>query len=292
MVFPKLLVGSAAGGVPPGFPADPPPLQTWLTPDGETVARGFRHRGDGWMLWPRLAAYRFNFPDEQSITAYPEPGARLSSVWDVYRRSVLPMAMQAAGWEVLHASGIVAAGGVVAFCARSETGKSTVAYGLSRRGFPQWADDGVVVGVHGGIVAMPLPFEVRLREGSERLLRGVLPEHSRFEFNGPGAQVHASPLPIRALCVLERVSDLDAVARIAPIASADAFTALLTHAHEFDWSDANRRAAMVQTYLRVVADVPMFAVSFAPSPEKVEELFDAIIAALHLELPRSTAVVS
>ena len=71
------------------------------------------------MLWPHLAAYHFNFPDEQSITAYPEPGARLSSVWDVYRRSVLPMAMQAAGWEVLHASGIVAAGGVVAFCRRA-----------------------------------------------------------------------------------------------------------------------------------------------------------------------------
>ena len=49
---------------------------------------------------------------------------------------------------------------------------------------------------------------------------------------------------------------------------------------------------MVQTYLRVVADVPMFAVSFAPSPAKIEELFDAIISGLRLELPRSTAVVS
>ena len=238
------------------------------------------------MLWPRLAAYRFNFPDAQSITAYPEPGARLSSVWDVYRRSVLPMAMQAAGWEVLHASGIVAAGGVVAFCARSKTGKSTMAYGLSRRGFPQWADDGVVVGVHGGIVALPLPFEVRLREGSERLLRGTLPEHSRFEFNGPGAQVHASPLPIRAICVLDRSSDLDAPVRIAPIAPAEAFTALLTHAHEFDWSDADRRAAMVETYLRVVADVPMFAVSFVPSADRIDALFDAIVDALNLAAPQ------
>ena len=56
------------------------------------------------MIWPRLAAYRFRWPDASFITAYPDADAPIATVWDTYRRSVLPMAMQAAGWEALHAS--------------------------------------------------------------------------------------------------------------------------------------------------------------------------------------------
>src|SRR5829696_203522 len=46
--------------------------------------------------------------------------------------------------ETLHASAVVAPAGVVAFCARSATGKSTLAASLHRRGYDLWADDAVV----------------------------------------------------------------------------------------------------------------------------------------------------
>ena len=81
------------------------------------------------------------------------------------------MAMQALGHEALHASAMRAARGVVLFAAQSRTGKSTVAFGLSCRGYEQWSDDGVVFSVaEEGATAVPLPFDVRLRPQSADIL--------------------------------------------------------------------------------------------------------------------------
>jgi len=224
------------------------------------------------MLWPQLAAFRFSCPDESFITAYPEPDTPLEIVWDTYRRSVLPMAMQVAGLEALHASAIVSAGGVVVFCAVSETGKSTVAYGLRRRGFPQWADDGVVIRRATSFETIPLPFQARLRPGSHELLGHERPEYFRYTHNEPGEQTFTEPAPIRAICMLHRDEHLEAgtPARIAPMPLSSAFTAALTHAHEFDPSDAERRAEMVQTYLRLVAEIPTFDVTFRPDRRSID----------------------
>ena len=49
------------------------------------------------------------------------------------------------GWEALHASAVLSPQGVVAFCAGSGTGKSTIARGLSERGYQLCADDAVAV---------------------------------------------------------------------------------------------------------------------------------------------------
>lgn len=286
-LVPKLHVAEPAPGFPPEFPLDHPPAQIWLSRWGRAVARGFRQGDARWMLWPQLAVFRFGWPDESFITAYPELDAPLENVWDTYRRSVLPMAMQVAGWEALHASAIVCAGGVVVFCAVSETGKSTVAYGLRRRGFPQWADDGVVIRRAASFETMPLPFQARLRPGSHELLGHERPEYFRYTHNDPGEQTYTEPAPIRAICMLHRDEHLEdgTPARIAPMPLSAAFTAALTHAHEFDPSDAERRAEMVQTYLRLVAEIPTFDVTFRPDRQSIDALFDAIIERLGLELP-------
>ena len=54
------------------------------------------------------------------------------------------MALHAHGDEAIHASAVLLGDAVVAFCGRSQTGKSTVAYGLHRRGCRVWADDTLV----------------------------------------------------------------------------------------------------------------------------------------------------
>ena len=113
----------------------PSGVHVWLNRQGGVVARGFREAGFYWMAWPDLATYGFASGDP-FITAYAVHGAPIDVIWDVYRRSVVPMALQAFGWEALHASAIVTDRGIVGFCAISETGKSTVAFGLRRRGFP------------------------------------------------------------------------------------------------------------------------------------------------------------
>ncbi len=69
------------------------------------------------------------------------------SIEDTYRRGVLPLVLQLRGHEVLHASAVSTASGLLVLCGVSGTGKSTFAYGLSRRGYPLWADDAVVLDI-------------------------------------------------------------------------------------------------------------------------------------------------
>ena len=282
----KLRFAGPAGHAPDPPSEDAPGVHVWLNKRGGVVASGFSQGGCYWMAWPRLATYGFDLNDS-FITAYAEPGAPIQIIWDTYRRSVLPMAMQVRGWEALHASAVVSRHGVVAFCAVSETGKSTVAYGLRRRGFPQWSDDGVVFGVRQQeILAVPLPFEARLRPGSLAMFGESLPTPRRLADNNPGEQVHTDPQPLAAICVLTRAeSGIGDRPRISDVPPAAAFTAMLTHAHEFDPSDTGRRARMMQAYLALVDRVPVREVTFAPDRERLDLLLDAICEGLGLDFP-------
>jgi hypothetical protein len=262
-------------------------VHVWHNRQGEVVAYGFERDGFRWMHWPAVATFRFASTDPH-IAAFPEGTGSTSVIWDIYRRTVLPMALQASGLEALHASAIAAPSGVVAFCATSETGKSTVAYGLHCRGFPQWSDDGVVFRADvSGPTALPLPFEVRLRPGSRKMFGAMAPSPTRFAGNGPGDQVHVAPAPLSAVYLLARVdaASLASPARIRQVPPAEAFRAVLAHAHVFDPFDNARREQMLHAYLDLVAHVPVVEVSFAPVSENFVGLLDAIGEALGRESP-------
>lgn len=204
------------------------------------------------------------------------------------------MALQANGLEALHASSVLVSSGVVAFCAASETGKSTLAFGLRRKGFPQWSDDGVVF--HRDDAAMttlPLPFEVRLRSESRDMFGESAPCFTRYEHNGPGEQIHVAPAALSAICLLRRVDagSLSAPARIRRVAPAEAFPGVLAHAHVFDPFDMPRREQMIRTYLDLVARVAVYDVAFAPVRESLDSLLNAIADSLRSDMPASTAPV-
>ena len=75
--------------------------------------------------------------------------------------------MQVQGHEVMHASAVRMSHGLVVLCGSSHMGKSTLAYGFSRRGHPQWADDLVVFEPAGNAAtAIALPFRPSLRSAS------------------------------------------------------------------------------------------------------------------------------
>ena len=263
---------------------DAPGVHVWHDRRGGVVAWGFRQNGQHCMHWPSLATFRFG-SDDPYITAFPEPRIPLDFVWDTYRRSVLPMALQALGWEALHASAIVCQSGVVAFCAASETGKSTIAFALRRRGYPQWADDGVVFRTEGGSVTIPLPFEVRLRPPSREIIADA-PLATRFHGNRSGDQVHLEPAPLSAICLLHRIEAAPGTAAVVEaVPRADAFPAVLEHGHVFDPFDVGRRARMIETYLDIVERVPVYRARFAPDPERLDLLLHDIVEGLGLPEP-------
>src|SRR5829696_6052636 len=154
----------AANPQPPDVAgSDVADVEVWRDHDGTVLAYGHIVDGLHWMYLPGLASFCFG-QDVEGVMALPHWPVREDLILDTYYRTVLPMALQVRGLEVLHASAVLTPRGVVALCAVSGTGKSTVAFGLSQRGWPLWADDAVVFETsESGARAIPLPFGTRLR---------------------------------------------------------------------------------------------------------------------------------
>lgn len=220
------------------------------------------------MHWPGLAVFRFSRPGAPIFVA-PEPGVDRELIEDTYHRSVLPMVLQAWGLEALHASAVLGPRGVVAFCAAAETGKSTTARALANLGYEQWADDAVAFCDEAdGFMAVPLPFRPRLSAEAAQLLN--------FDAETATRQPCRQQLaPLAAVCLLERAEMAAgpevAIARLAPGA---ALGAILANAHSFDPADPTRKRELYKRYLRLVAIVPCFAVSFAPGFERLAQLLE------------------
>jgi hypothetical protein len=206
------------------------------------------------MRLPGVGVYRWN-ESSDGVTAIPEPGAGDEAVLDTFHRCVLPMVLQTRGIQVLHASAVLQPDGVIGLCARSRTGKSTLAFALSRElDRPLWADDALAFEAGPGreVTSVPLPFSLKLRE----------PSAVHFGVSAPPAAPPPPPAaPLRALFTLSRLEAL-AAPRVERLSPARAFTALLEHAYCFDVEDPAPRGPMVGHYLELGARVPAFELRF------------------------------
>jgi hypothetical protein len=251
--------------------------EVWRDEDGIVFARGYRCGGIHWMELPEVGTFRFG-SGQAGIVAVPDPAVRRELVVDAYRRLVLPNALQALGREVLHASAVLAPQGVVALCARRGTGKSTTAYGLSRRGYRLWADDAVALDITGGSVVSPqLPFALRLRPASA----------SFFGSNGANAAVPSDVPrlpelePLGVVFVLERVRvPSDPAVEVFRLVPHDAFMALLGNAYWFSLADEERKRRMISRYLDLSALVPVFRLRFKAEFENLDTILDRVERAL------------
>src|SRR6185436_5867269 len=164
-----------------------------------------------------------------------------------FHHSVLPLALQALGREGLHASAVVTPKGVTGFCGKAQTGKSTLAYALSRRGFTPWSDDALVWDmIDGRPTAIPLPFEVRLRPPTLSFFG-----HASLSDVPPPRRHAVGCAPVRSVCVLKQVA-VDRTAphvSFEPLTGARALTTLLDHAHCFNPYDDVRKRQMLVGYL-------------------------------------------
>ena len=257
-----------------GTPAPPIPdatadgVEVWYEPDGRTVA-ALGHADDDagwWFHMPGLASFRFMTTGD--VVAIDRRGAAEARIRDAYQRSVLPLVLQARGLEVLHASAVLAHRGVIALCAIKETGKSTIAYALSRRGYDLWADDAVAMQIEDRTVrAFPLPFSIRLRPASAA--------HFGTEA-GAAPRIQPNAAPLAALCVLVRDESVSDGAVVSRLTAGAALTAILTHAYCFSLADQDRKGRMVEQYLAVIARVPVFEARFGAGLDRLPAILDAI----------------
>jgi hypothetical protein len=235
-------------------------------PDGTVQAYGSKDGERYRVHFPGLADFSFR-PGCSDVIAHVGDSSEL--VDDLFRTAVLPLALQVSGYEVLHASAVRTPRGVAAFCGMSGMGKSTVAYGLSRRGYPLWADDAVVFSAADDRTTrcFRIPFALHLREASREYFAAPATEIA-------GVDSRRETSELTAIVVLERV--VAATPTVEPMSIAAAMRELLPHAYRFTLADRARAKRTVESYLDVAARVPVFSARYAPGFVQLPALLDAI----------------
>lgn len=276
----------------PPFPDIPPSeLEIWYENDGAAGAFGCIQDGRHWMLLPEVASFCFDTTSRE-VKAFPYPLVGEDQVRDTFLRCVLPIAVQVQGLEVLHASAVRHPQGVVVLCAVSGTGKSTIAYGLSRRGYPLQADDAVAFEAfeNGLSRVIPLPFSINLRPSSASFFRvgGAPSLVSMAEEAVEG--ISAEPVPLAAIFVLKRAPGQDAAVPIkcSRLSAKEAFTAILPHAYCFGLKEIERKRRMLQQYLNAAMQVPTFELHLPEGLERLPAVLDTIEQAIQPQSHQDT----
>lgn len=266
----KLSIKHEGVAVPPSSAVSNAGVEIWRDTTGAIYAYGERHGDECWMHVPGIASYCFT-PEGDEVAASIAEGAQKDLVLDAYRRRVLPMAIQVGGSEVLHASAVRSAAGIIGLCGVSQTGKSTIAFGLSQRGFSIWCDDALAFQVSGQEpLAISLPFQLRLRPTARKLFGDEImtPETS----NLPGSD----KAPLAAICVLRRDDEGAAPAKFRRLGFSEAFLRLLDHAYWFKLENASQKRQLIERYMDLAAAIPIFDVSFKSGLEHLPAVLDVI----------------
>jgi hypothetical protein len=264
-----LTIASAGDSVePPAWDDADPAVRAQRNLDGSIWAYSYAEGSDQWMHVPGVGSFRFGTSDGEAVVV-PEPATppvSLSVIEDTYQRSILPMALHAHGDDR-----------VVAFCGRSQTGKSTVAYGLHRRGHRVWADDTLVFDASTDVVeAVPYPHRMRIRAEAAEYFD--LQELRRRDTSSWTAleQAQADPAPLGCIFLLERETGADTPLETLRLPPAEALAGVLEHAYWFRLDDAERRRRMMAEYLALATQVPVFRMRFRAALDQLPDMLDRV----------------
>jgi hypothetical protein len=237
--------------------------------DGRAYRMERGGRGDHRLTWAGAASFLLS-PDARSLICAP-----LSASDRGWQRLLMDTVLWTAsllhGFELLHASAVLAPGGVIAFAAGSGHGKSSIAWELVRRGMPLVADDVLPLRGSGhSLLAYPGPplmtLDARVRPGAPA--RPVAHFGEEVWASVPGAR---APAALTAVCLLERAEGLERA--LEPV-EATALT-LLPHSLGFPHL-RERQAARFRLFGDVALGVPVYRLSADPeaSPAELADLVE------------------
>jgi hypothetical protein len=250
-------------------PATGRQTQEWRDECGKVFARAFSADDHYRIDWPGLGAFVFR-PGSHDVLVWPEPDARHEEISDTFDRLLQPVILQALGKQALHASAAVGPFGTIAFCGNAGSGKSTLGFAMRNAGYRQLADDALVLQLEQGRMSVcPLPFAPRLRPAS-RLHFGYADQSPV-----PCVDLRPADLALSAIFLLRRDEQTERP-RLALLPQAQAFSALLAHAHCFDAQDRTHTQRLVESYLAVVSLVPVFALQYRPDLQQLPQLAEII----------------
>jgi hypothetical protein len=257
-----------------------PQFAQWSTPEGELVAT-FHREPDGYAVrFVDRADFVISLAGAK-VTCKPVPGVSAATVRDLYLNQVVPMIRGQAGELVIHASAAAVNGGALAFVASSGQGKSTLAAGFARAGWPFLSDDGIYLTREGaGYLANPNRASFRLRQDSEAFLAGQpIPDEneddkSRVEA-GSNLPFQSEPLPLRALYFLG--PDVSPAPRLAPLSRQRALAELINHSFLLDVADRCRLKRHFDTLGELVESVPSYTLDYPRNYDLLPEVIAMVV---------------
>jgi serine kinase of HPr protein (carbohydrate metabolism regulator) len=229
--------------------------------------------GEYRICFPGLATFAFR-PGESEARVGPEPDAPRRVVEDLFLTTAMPLLLQSEGFEALHASAVQTGGGVVACCGFSGSGKTTVAYGLARRGHPVWADDTVLLVPGDAQTAwssLRLPHAFNLRPGAKRFF-GI-----RHDSEALVETATADKDRLAAVVALRRESRSTVEVGRLPLGAS--VTALMPHAYCF-FAEEGREGRTAAAYLDLAARVPVFQARLPDDFTEFDRVVDELVTRL------------
>ncbi|MEZ5319319.1 MAG: hypothetical protein R2752_18095 [Vicinamibacterales bacterium] len=249
-------------------------VNTWRDDAGRVLAQAFRGPDRDWIDWPQLGRFAFH-ASSRVIEVTPRPGVPRAIIEDTFHTSLQPIILQVMGRQAMHASAALGATGVLAFCGRAGTGKSTLAFAIARAGHRQVADDAIVLSHDPErVLVHPLPFAPQLRAESLAFFGEDAP------LGEPARRAAVGTPNLGAVFALSPDASAGAHPRLRQLSAVEAFPVLLAHAHCFDVDDKAHTQAMVETYLEIAARVPVFDLAFAPRWDGLPALVATVLGAV------------
>lgn len=247
-------------------------VEVWRDYQGNIQARVSAQGDRFWIDVPGVGCYSFDRC--AGAVEVDNVSCATDLVYEVFWRYVLPAVLYIRGCEVVHASAVVFPQGVCALCGDSEAGKSTLAHGLARRGYPLFADDAVAFEpMDDRVATLPLPFRVRLREPSARHFG----EPSVLLEPQPGGYAEHAVPNLAMLILLDRCDSmpLGSQPEVTWVPTGDAFVSSLHHAY-MSCPDEARKRRMVRQYMALCRQVPILRLRFGSGLNHLNEILTAI----------------
>lgn len=268
---PEAAIQEAIAGTPLAAKADW--FEYGLLADGSSYARW---KGVGEFLVAK---------DGRKIRCAPAPGALEESVQVYLLGQALSFALVKAGFEPLHATAIESNGDAFAMVGESGQGKSTLAASFLAAGCRLLTDDLLLVAPgEPPLRAYPGPARIKLLPDSAARLIG--PAATGVPMN-PETEKHIIPIAaegrcseparLRGIYVLEHAEPGQPDIRIEPLASREAFLALVGHTFNRHLLDPDRLRRQMAEVTRLLKAVPVKRIVYPPAFERLGDVNDALL---------------
>jgi hypothetical protein len=259
-------------------------LTTWpAEPFEQHPTDCFTHEGQFYIWQPGVGAVRF-VPDRPHLSASFDIDADAAWFHQVVTRNWLPAVYPFWGRQVIHASAaaIDATGQAVAFTGFTHAGKSTTAYGVSRR--PGWrllADDTLAFSVttEGQLCLHPIGNTARLRPASADFF-------GRAGHDPEPVEWPSGALTLRGFYALEPSEELEAPAEFTRLRMADALPLLLQQAYALSFKLPKYNQQLMRDYAQLAASVPLYRLRYRREFSMADALYAAIDAHAVAEVTR------